>query len=114
LQAAEQELKQHPTRFIPGQSGNPRGRESTAAKAARIEAKARELAAELGGLDNLSAIDRTLVLQAAGLALRKPRSAEDIVRHSNAIDRILRGLAKRHGHEPKRRSLASFLRDGKP
>src|SRR5262245_23097011 len=59
--------------------------------------------------DGLSAIDTELVLQAAALALRKPRSAEDVVRHANAIDRLLRGLAKRHGRRPERRALHTFL-----
>jgi hypothetical protein len=95
--------------FQPGQSGNPTGRRSNAARAAAREAKARELTAELGGYDALSPIDKELALQVAGLALRKPRSAEDVVRHANAVDRILRGLSRRRGRRPERRALASFL-----
>jgi hypothetical protein len=43
-------------------------------------AKARELAAEFGGIDRLSVVDRVLIEQAAALLVRKPHSAEDAVR----------------------------------
>lgn len=68
--------------------GNP-GRPSAAELRARIEAEARRLAQEFGGLDELSIIDRTFVMQAAGLLIRRPRRREDQVRRVNAVGRLL-------------------------
>jgi hypothetical protein len=85
---------------LPGQSGNPRGRESAAAKAARIEHLAQELALEHGGWGAMSPCDRVHLEQAATLLIRKPKSAEDAVRVANAIQRLLASVALRRGRLP--------------
>jgi hypothetical protein len=86
--------------FQPGVSGNPQGRMSNRERAERIEAKARELGAEFGGLEKLTPVDRELLKQAATLLLRRPKSAEDVVRVANSIARLLGGLSKRRKREP--------------
>ena len=95
MQSPEQSPQQRPYGFQPGKSGNPAGRLSNKAKQERIEAQARELAVEFGGFDALSPVDRVLITHAAMLVLRKPRSAEDVVRVCNAVQRLLGGLSKR-------------------
>jgi hypothetical protein len=100
--------QQHPG-FQPGQSGNPAGRESRAARAVRIEAKARELAQEFGGYDALSPVDRVLVTQAATLLLRRPKSAEDVVRVANSIQRLLASVALRYGRRSATPDVKSYL-----
>jgi hypothetical protein len=112
MQSPEQTPQQRRHGFQPGKSGNPRGRLSNAAKQERVEATARELAAEFGGYDALSPVDRVLITHAAMLVLRTPRSAEDVVRVANAVQRILGGLGKRkRKHEPEERPLQRYLRD---
>ncbi len=96
MQRAEQEHEQ-PTRqrgrpFPPGTSGNPRGAALTRERVATLM---RELAADLGGLSNLSAGDRTLLERAASLLAVTPSRHEDRVRGINAAGRILAGLRKR-------------------
>jgi hypothetical protein len=81
--------------FQPGQSGNPQGAMSAREKQERIEATARELAAEFGGYDALSPVNRTLVVQAATLLLRKPRTQVDAVRVANSIGRLLASVRNR-------------------
>jgi hypothetical protein len=97
MQGMEQAPEQSSTRFRPGQSGNPFGRLSNAARQERINAKARELAVELGGWAALSPVDRVMLEQASELLLRRPRSAEDRVRHANAVQRLLATVVKRRG-----------------
>jgi hypothetical protein len=111
VQTPEQTPSQYPWRWKPGESGNRFGSLSAKARAERIEAKARELAVEFGGYDSLSPVDRTLIEQAVGLVLRHPKSAEDIVRHANAVQRLLGGLRKRLGRarEPAAPSLAEYV-----
>jgi hypothetical protein len=87
--------------FQPGVSGNPAGRMSAAACAARVEAKARELAAELGGYDSVTEIDRVLLRTAAGLLLRRPKNGEDAVRVGNGIIRALVTLQRKYHVVPK-------------
>jgi len=87
---------------VPGNRGRP----TAAERRARIEAIAKELAAEYGGLANLTAVERLLVMQAAELSLRKPRNAEDHVRIINSTQRALARLAKRQ--KPNRRPLKRF------
>jgi len=98
----EQTAQQRPYGFQPGVSGNPRGRVSRK----HIEEKARELSAELGDYDRMSAIDRALLEQAATLLLRRPKNAEDVVRVSNSIARLLSVVRRRH---PPRRSKRGSL-----
>jgi hypothetical protein len=112
MQSPEQAPQQRPHGFRRGQSGNPAGRLSNAAKQARVEAKARELATEFGGYDALSPVDRVLITQAAALVMRRPRSAEDIVRVANTVQRLLGGLGKRkRKREPAERPLQAYLRE---
>jgi hypothetical protein len=97
--------------FPKGTSGNARGRESAASFAARIEAKARELAIELGGYDTVSEIDRVLLRTAAGLLLRRPKNSEDTVRIGNGVLRALSTLQRRHGRRPGRQGRALPMRE---
>jgi hypothetical protein len=94
--------------------GNP-GRPSAAEKRARIEAEAASLAAEYGGMSKVSAIDRTLILQAAALLTRRPRNGEDAVRASNAVARLLSIVARRHGgrRRPRSTTTANWLTVGR-
>src|SRR5262245_40114310 len=89
-------------KWLPGVSQNPRGRESKAQRQVRIENKARELAVEFGGFEAMSAVDQVLLTQAAIVLLRRPKSAEDVVRCANSVQRLLGGLAKRYGLDRKR------------
>jgi hypothetical protein len=95
---------------LPGRRANPRGRPSRAEKQGRIDAKARELAEEFGGLDRLSVVDRTLIEQAAALLVRKPHSAEDAVRCANAVGRLLGAVERRRGtgKQNATRSLSEY------
>jgi hypothetical protein len=93
-QAPEQKAKRE-YNFKPGRSGNPAGRLSNAAQMARVQTKARELAVEFGGLESLSAAKRALIEQAAMLLIRRPRTSEDVVRHANAVTKILRTIGVR-------------------
>ena len=90
--------------------GNP-GRPTAAERRTRIELIAKQLAAEYGGLESLTAVERLLVMQAAELSLRKPRNAEDHVRIINATQRALAKLGKRQ--KPNRRPLEAFLEGNK-
>jgi hypothetical protein len=89
-------LFDNPYGFHPGVSGNPAGRLSNKARAERIEAKARELAVEFGGYEQMSPVDRVLLTQAATLLMRRPKNAEDVVRVSNSIARLLLSLQARN------------------
>jgi hypothetical protein len=83
-------------RFRPGESGNPLG--PTELRRCRVETKCHELAEELGGWDSLSKIERVLLEQAASLLVRSarhPPNAEDAVRITNTISRVLRTVERR-------------------
>ena len=88
----EQSQQQRAYGFQRGVSGNPGGGR---AHAERIERKAHELAAEFGGYDALSAIDRALILQAARLLHRRTHGTDDAVRTANAVTRAL-ALVRRY------------------
>jgi hypothetical protein len=60
-----------------------------ARKREAIEARARELAVEIGGFDNLPPFKRALLLQAAELLIQK---RPDVVRTANALGRIYSSL----------------------
>jgi hypothetical protein len=109
MQSPDQAPQQRPFGFQPGESGNPAGRLSNKAKQERIEARALELAAEFGGWENLSAVDRLMLTQAATLVLRRPKSAEDAVRVANAVQRLLGGLGKRKRAPKPGAALAAYL-----
>jgi hypothetical protein len=116
MQGSEQAAPRNTGRFQPGQSGNPGGKVSNAERRRRAEAKARELAIEYGGYDALSPVDRVLVDQAAMLLMRRPRSAEDIVRVSNSIQRLLSRLSKRQVERKREPApdLRSYLNSLQP
>jgi hypothetical protein len=92
-QQAEQRTEQYRVYgrpFAPGQSGNRAGRESKAARQARLTAKMAELAEPFGGLGALDVLGRTRLEQAARLLLdTRHRSAEDEIRYVNAVERLL-------------------------
>jgi hypothetical protein len=100
---------QTPWRFKSGQSGNPAGRPSRAERQARIDARARELAAEFGGIERLSVVDRVLIEQAAALLVRRPHSAEDAVRCANAVGRLLGAVERRRGSSKPSESFTEAL-----
>jgi hypothetical protein len=73
--------------------------------------RAAELAEPLGGLENLNAIERTLIERAAELTLSKPRRHDQRLRTANIVNRILRDVLRRHGPAPKSApSLADYVR----
>jgi hypothetical protein len=111
-QTPNQLPQQFPWRFTSGQSGNPAGRPSRAERQARIDARARELAEEFGGIDRLSVVDRVLIEQAAALLVRKPHSAEDAVRCANAVGRLLSAVERRRGggKQTVTRSLVDYVK----
>jgi hypothetical protein len=95
VQHVEAEHKQatRPQWWPKGVSGNPSGvRVSTHALALY-----REIGAELGGLDSLSAIDRALLLQACRLLVRSLRlkDHDTAIRMSSKARRTLEGLRRR-------------------
>ena len=86
-----------------GVSGNPRGRESKAARLARREAVIAAWAEPYGGIATLKPAELDLLHQAAELSLMRPRTVEDQVRVANTISKILAqvGFAdKRRTREP--------------
>jgi hypothetical protein len=101
-----------PWEFRPGQSGNSAGRLSVAAKRALIQAKLEELAAEYGGVSALTVIERTLLQEAATLICTKPRRGDDIVRKTNAIQRLLASVRRRR-KPPRRSELRDYLRNSR-
>ena len=105
LQAQKQDTEQRPkqNRWRPGQSGNPRGRESKATRLARREATIARWAEPFGGVAALKPAELDLLHQAAELSLMRPRTVEDQVRVANTISKILAqvGFAdKRRKREP--------------
>jgi hypothetical protein len=77
----------------PGQSGNPSG--------SRVNTRAivlfADMAADFGGVDALSGVDRAMLMQACRLMARgaRAKSADDAVRLTSEARRILMGLRKR-------------------
>jgi hypothetical protein len=103
MQQTDQQVKQQRVYGRPfgrGRSGNPFGRTSNAMQRAEVEAKARELAIEFGGFEALSIAKRELLMQAAMLLLRRPKTSEDVVRHANAVTKILRAIGLKPGNKP--------------
>src|SRR6266699_4553064 len=104
MQSPQQSLQQVPQQkakreyhFKPGKSGNPRGRESAAARRERLDRKVEEIAREFGGMAALSPIESALAHQAAELLLLRPSDVDQRVRAANAVTRILATLSKRRG-----------------
>jgi hypothetical protein len=97
-QTQEQQERRGNPKWRPGVSANPEGRESKAAYQARVEARARELAAELGGWDRLGTIDRIRLTQAAKLLLdTRHKSVEDTVRYGRLIQCLISSVEARAG-----------------
>jgi hypothetical protein len=92
-QQTEQHRKPRGRPWQPGQSGNPSG--------GRISVRANslfaEMAADWGGANSLSAIDRALLMQACRLMARAARAkdADAVVRLTSEARRILVTLRKR-------------------
>jgi hypothetical protein len=91
-----------------GTSGNPSG--------SRVNTRAKvlfdELATDFGGVNGLSAVDRTLLLQACRLMARAARAkdADVVVRLTSEARRILASLQKRAAPQSSRGpSLAQYL-----
>jgi hypothetical protein len=82
--------------FLPGRSGNPRGRTTAAEKRAHILALARQYAEPIGGLDSIPAVERELLLRAAELAQYRPQRFDQRLRAANIINRIIRDVLRRH------------------
>src|SRR5262249_44131882 len=108
MQSAEQGTEQEgdrrplPHAFRPGQSGNPRGRESNANRKARIAQIVAAWCKPYGAPDVvLAPAEYALALKAAELSLAQARRHEDAVRICNALraalDRV--GLTSRHQRE---------------
>jgi hypothetical protein len=90
--------------FVAGApSVNPSGRPSKAEKQARRDALVIDLAAEFGGLSVLTVADRIMLTQCAELLLRRPSDADQQVRVTNAVTRIIGGLRKHLGIRPGKR-----------
>jgi hypothetical protein len=97
MQLPEQQASQPGHKgFLPGRSGNPRGRLSAAQRRALVLAKAHELAQPIGGFDQLNTIEQELILRAAELLQLKPRGYEQRVRRDNLVSRILRDALRQH------------------
>ena len=118
MQRAKQPLQQQERQrtygrpFLPGQSGNPAG---SAGRRERLERKVAELAEVLGGLDRMSALDRTYLEQAAQILMRRPRSHADAVRAANTVRGLIAAVERRRGrHEALSADFASLLPDGAP
>ncbi len=75
----------------PGTSGNPEGGRI---RSRRIDALYTDLAADLGGASTLTAVQNTLVRQAARMLARaeRERNAEHVVRLTNCASRLLASL----------------------
>jgi hypothetical protein len=78
-------------------SGNSFGSLSRAKQRALVQARAHELSVELGGYENLTAVEKILIDQAATLTLSKPRRHDQRLRTANIVNRILRDILRRHG-----------------
>jgi hypothetical protein len=86
----------------PGVSANPAGKESRAARRARIEIIVAEWARPFGGIGVLAPAELMLARKAAELSLCRPKRAEDTIRYCNTVGRLLAqcGLANKHEREP--------------
>jgi hypothetical protein len=74
-------------RWLPGRSPNPNGR---AERRRRIVARAKVLADDHGGWDQLNEAQRCMLLKASELMAAKATYRNDPVRIANAVGRLLR------------------------
>jgi hypothetical protein len=92
MQAAEQKQQQkargNPA-WAKGRSANPAGKESKAARAARIDAKVVEWLTPLGGVAALKPVEIDLVRRAAELEIGTPKRNEDPIRRARMISGLL-------------------------
>src|SRR5262245_42752286 len=72
-----------------GESGNPRGRESKAARIERRDAIIAGWAEPVGGMAVLKPAELELLRIAAELSMSRPRNAEQRTRHANTISKIM-------------------------
>ena len=98
-QRSGQQERQRGRPFLPGQSGNPAGRESAAARRERLNRKVSEIVAEFGG--HLSPFGMDLAKSAAELLMRRPVDVNQQVRVANAISRIYARLQRLSRSKPK-------------
>jgi hypothetical protein len=91
----------------PGTSGNPNGRRSMSKRAAMLF---QALAADFGGVDALSAIDRALLEQGCRLLVRAERAkdADAVVRLSSEARRGLVALRRRRESAPRKESTPTL------
>jgi hypothetical protein len=105
-----------PWQYRRGQSGNPAGSLSRAAKLARRDALIAEWTRDIGGEGALSAVELDLVRKAAELMMLRSSKAEDAVRVANSVSKILAqvGLVDRRGkkREPEHVPLRERLGGG--
>jgi hypothetical protein len=109
VQITEQTPKQRGNpNWRPGVSANPAGKESPAARSARID----RIVDEWAGGATLTAAERDLLKHAAGLTLsRKRRTAEDEVRVVNTVRAILRQCGLLTGRKrDKAPALSDYMR----
>jgi hypothetical protein len=93
---AAQMTQQKPWLFRPGQSGNPSGRGK------RLPAMVARIAADHGGVENLTAASLLMIEQACRLAIKASRTADPdaAVRLSNASARLLGKIERKPPAEP--------------
>jgi hypothetical protein len=99
MQSAEQQTEQRERPrhgFQPGQSGNPRGKNS---RRDAVADKVEEWTAHHGGLAAFNAAEIDLLRQAANLCLTRVRGAEERIRAAGKVAAILArlGLIVRRG-----------------
>jgi hypothetical protein len=104
--------------WVPGVSANPSGRETAAARRARIDAIVARWTQPFGGVSVLSPAELALASTAAALSLERPRKRADMLTQANTVARLLAlaGLATRRTRprevvepeEPPEDRLAEF------
>jgi hypothetical protein len=114
MQATKQKPEQKPRgnpSWIPGVSQNPAGKESKAARRARIERIVSDWCEPAGGTKAFNPAELALLARAAEMTLVLPRNPEDQVRVLNSIRGVLKqlGLVQHRRREPSGPSLREYL-----
>jgi hypothetical protein len=109
-QMAEHKLWQ----WKPGQSGNPAGKETAAAKRARVQGMVAGWVAELAALGvHAGTAERLLLQRAAELSQVRPHRNEDHVRTVNTISKLLAQAGFRKDRPRKRQpTMVAALGEG--